>query len=65
MTDQQGSPDAAVPDLIEAGAEGPPAGPSLLPAAILAVVAVLVALDIHMDWGDGATPSTSAWSSSR
>lgn len=56
MTDQQGRPGAAAPDLVEAGADAPLGGPSFLPAAVLAVVAVLVAFDVHMDWDDGATP---------
>lgn len=56
MTDQQGSAGALAPEEAEAGAEAREAGPSFVPAAILAVVAFLVALDIHMDWGDGATP---------
>lgn len=53
MTDQPISADAEqpLPDLPE---ELIPR-PSYVPAAILAVVAFLVAMDIHMDWGDGAT----------
>lgn len=56
MTDQQTSQDAAAPAL-DRLADGPDAVPEQIkvPAAVLTVVALLVALDIHMDWGDGAT----------
>ena len=57
MTDQERSADAIAPDQPGAAeAEDAQGGASLGPAVILAVVALLVALDIHMDWGDGATP---------
>jgi DNA-binding CsgD family transcriptional regulator len=56
MKDHQPSQDAATP-AVERLADGPEAVPEAtkVPAAILALVALLVALDIHMDWGDGAT----------
>lgn len=56
MTDQQPSQRGAEPP-VERLSEGLDAVPEQIkaPAAILALVAVLVALDIHMDWGDGAS----------
>jgi len=59
MTDQQTSRVALAP--LQDGpsdaelAPDAPAPPGSLPALILALVALLVALDVHMDWGDGAT----------
>jgi DNA-binding CsgD family transcriptional regulator len=59
MTDQLTSQGAAPLAEVPAGAGPAEAGPdsagSVLPALAVTLVALLVALDIHMDWGDGAT----------
>jgi DNA-binding CsgD family transcriptional regulator len=57
MTDQETSHGGAPPALgrFAGGPDGIPEQQIRVPAVILAVVAVLVALDINLDWDDGAS----------
>jgi DNA-binding CsgD family transcriptional regulator len=55
MTDQQTSGGAGAPFPEAPAGAGPDPVQGAWPALAVTLVALLVALDIHMDWGDGAT----------